>query len=67
MPWGRFGTAVSKEKPSDWLVPIEFVDLGEAYPEFLDFVDSGRTTNTDWYQRPGNNRTKPVNPTLWKW
>jgi LruC domain-containing protein len=53
--------------PEDWLVPIEFVDLGEAYPEFLDFVDSGRTTNTDWYQRPGNNRTKPVNPTLWKW
>jgi LruC domain-containing protein len=53
--------------PEDWLVPIEFIDLGEAYPDFLDFVISDRTTNTDWYQRPGNNKTKPVDPALWKW
>lgn len=53
--------------PEEWLVPIEFIDLGEAYPDFVDFVGSGRTSKTDWYQRPGNNRTKPVNPAHWKW
>ncbi len=53
--------------PEGWLLPIEYIDLGEAYPDFIDFVTSGGTSKLDWHARPGSNRTKSVTPGHWKW
>jgi LruC domain-containing protein len=53
--------------PEDWLLPSEYNDLGKAYPEYLDFVFSGRNTHTDWHKRPADNWTRPVHPGRWKW
>jgi hypothetical protein len=62
-----FGYPFGMILPEDWLLPIEFIDLGEAYPDFVDFVVSGGSTKSDWHRRPGSNKTKPVNPAHWKW
>lgn len=37
--------------PTDWQVPVEAIDIGEAYPDFASFVTSGGSTNTNWYQK----------------
>ena len=42
LPWAiEIGT--------EWIHPKEYVDLINAYPDFIDYVTSGGTTNTDWY------------------
>jgi LruC domain-containing protein len=38
--------------PSDWQVPVEGNDIGEAYPQFANFVTSGGASNANWYQSP---------------
>jgi len=53
--------------PEDWLIPIEFIDLGEAYPQLLDFVTSSGTTSVDWFRNPKAVAVKPVTPGHWKW
>lgn len=37
--------------PGDWQWPVERVNIGEAYPEILDWIKD-RTVNTDWYAHP---------------
>jgi LruC domain-containing protein len=53
--------------PEDWQVPLENTDLGEAYPEFLNFILSDRTTNIQWYNAPDIEKVQPLYPSLWKW
>ena len=53
--------------PEDWLTPIEYIDLGEAYPEFLEFVISNGSSKPDWYRRPASRTTKDNPPSKWKW
>lgn len=53
--------------PQDWQLPSEYNDLGNAYPEYLDFIFSGRNTHTDWHKRPADNWTRPVHSGHWKW
>jgi LruC domain-containing protein len=53
--------------PDDWKVPVERVDLGEAYPNFVNFISSGRTQNIQWYNAPNENRVKPITPSFWRW
>jgi len=53
--------------PETWQVPIERTDLGEAYPEFLNFIQSGNKQKITWYDTPNNTRVKSVTPSLWKW
>ena len=53
--------------PETWEVPIEFNDLGLAYPDFIEFVRNTGAQGVGWYDRPANNRTKPTTPSLWKW
>lgn len=53
--------------PEDWLTPIEYIDLGEAYPEFVEFVKSNGSTKQDWYIRPNANAIKNNTPDKWKW
>lgn len=53
--------------PDNWLVPIERTDLGEAYPDFISFINSGNKQNVKWYTRPNNLKVKALSPSLWKW
>jgi LruC domain-containing protein len=53
--------------PESWEVPVEYIDLGIAYPEFLDYVQSTGSQGVGWYGRPAAQRTKPTLPSLWKW
>lgn len=53
--------------PEEWLTPIEYIDLGEAYPEFLEFVISNGASRQDWYTRPASRTTKDNPPSKWKW
>lgn len=53
--------------PESWEVPVEFIDLGEAYPEFLDYVRGSGSQGVGWYTRPAPQRTKATVPSLWKW
>jgi LruC domain-containing protein len=52
--------------PQDWQVPVEYIDLGLAYGDFLGFV-RGDAAKQDWYARPATGRTKATGPALWKW
>jgi len=36
--------------PEDWHYPNEYVDMGEAYPELIEFIQSNRNNKTDWYK-----------------
>jgi len=53
--------------PETWQVPIERVDLGEAYPEFIEFITSGNTRNIKWFNNPNRARVKAITPDHWKW
>jgi len=53
--------------PESWEVPVEFTDLGIAYPEFLEYVTGSASQGVSWYERPVSGRTKPTRPSLWKW
>ena len=53
--------------PEDWEVPVEYIDLGVAYPEFLDYVRSSGAQGVGWHNRPAAQRTKPTLPSMWKW
>ena len=52
--------------PQTWQVPVEFTDLGLAYPDFLGFV-SGDSSKQNWYTRPAASGTKKTMPSAWKW
>lgn len=53
--------------PETWQVPIERTDLGEAYPEFINFILSGNSQNIRWYDSPNNTLVKPIAPSQWQW
>ena len=53
--------------PESWEVPVEFTDLGIAYPDFLAYVTGSASQGVSWYDRPVSGRTKPTRPALWKW
>lgn len=53
--------------PETWQIPIERIDLGEAYPEFINFILSGNSENIQWYNAPDTVRVKPITPAHWKW
>jgi LruC domain-containing protein len=53
--------------PEDWRTPVELEDLGAAYPDFLNFVTSGGSSNAGWYQTPAPGKTQPLTPSIWRW
>jgi LruC domain-containing protein len=36
--------------PEDWRFPNEFVDIGQAYPKLLEYIQSNRQSQKDWYK-----------------
>ena len=52
--------------PHDWRAPVEYIDVGLAYPDLIGFI-GGDAAKQDWYLRPAADRTKATSPTVWKW
>jgi len=53
--------------PDDWVPPLEYVDLGDAYDLFLDYAQSSGVQNQTWYLSPKTEKTKSINSSFWKW
>lgn len=53
--------------PDDWQFPNEYIDLGIAYPQFIDFIGSNKDNNSDWYLNGVNSATTKYNSGKWKW
>ncbi len=51
--------------PDYWEPPLAAVDIGLAYPEFIDFVGSSGVTSTDWFMRPMSDKVKALNFRHW--
>ena len=44
---------------SEWIHPVEYIDVKHAYPEFEDYVTSGGVLSSDWF-RYGKATTKNI-------
>lgn len=53
--------------PEQFASPLERVDIGIAYPLFIDFMNSSGSRNPNWYQTPAAQKTYPMNRTHWHW
>lgn len=53
--------------PDDWLPPVEYVDLGEAYSQFLDYTLNQKPSAKTWYLSPTSGKTKNIGAAFWKW
>jgi len=53
--------------PDDWVPPLEYVDLGDAYDLFLDYATSSGVQNQTWYLSPKVEKTKSITSAFWKW
>jgi len=42
--------------PSGWRVPIESMDVGNAYPTLMTFLSTGGSSATDWYLAPAGGK-----------
>jgi LruC domain-containing protein len=53
--------------PEDWQFPNEYVDIGAAYPQLLEYIQSNRESKVDWYKNgvaSGITKHKKVD---WAW
>lgn len=53
--------------PDNWQPPLAAIDMGLAYPSFVDFVLSNGANNTQWFNQPRNTHIKAMTPVDWKW
>ncbi len=53
--------------PEFWNPPLAGVDMGLAYPGFIDHVRSNGANNPQWYLAPENARIKAIPQSHWKW
>lgn len=53
--------------PQGWKNPLERVDIGTAYPDLLNFVQSGKTESVDWYLFGVDSLLAPTNINSWEW
>jgi len=53
--------------PEDWLFPNEYVDLGDAYPSFVNYIESNNQDNSNWYQEGISTGITKHNRSKWKW
>ncbi len=51
----------------EWNPPLAAVDMGLAYPEFVDHVRSNGVQNAAWYQAPEGQRIKSIPRSHWRW
>lgn len=53
--------------PQDWVPPLEQVDMGEAYPELVQYIRTNGNASQTWYQHPVSGRLSPVRQNFWMW
>lgn len=53
--------------PDDFYPPLEGVDIGDAYSDYLNYTQSPDQTNETWYMAPNANKTKNIGKAFWKW
>lgn len=53
--------------PDDFYPPLEGVDIGDAYSDYLNYTQSPNQTNETWYMAPDTNKTKNIGKAFWKW
>ncbi len=51
LPWGLELIA------EEFRVPVEKIEIIEAYPQFKTWAESGGAENQGWYQHPGESKT----------
>ncbi|MEE8058371.1 MAG: LruC domain-containing protein [Pseudomonadales bacterium] len=53
--------------PEEWRFPYEYVDIGEAYPELIEYIQSNRQSKTDWYKHGIETGTSKRSKVDWAW
>lgn len=53
--------------PEDWRTPLEFVDVGNAYPSLIDFIQSDKSTATTWYLDGVEGLISNNSSSNWQW
>lgn len=53
--------------PDDFYPPLEGIDIGEAYSDFLNYTQSPEQSNETWYLSPDMQKTKNIGKAFWKW
>lgn len=53
--------------PSTWKIPVEYTDMGLAYPALSTFISSGGTQAKNWNLQPAVQWVKPWTITDWVW
>jgi LruC domain-containing protein len=51
----------------DWQPPLERVDLGDAYQDFLNYVNSTGEIHQNWFLSPTNEKVKQIGKEFWQW
>lgn len=49
----------------EWQSPVELTDLGDAYPFFLNNLQSNNSSHPNWYKQPASGKTKPLATDYW--
>lgn len=53
--------------PDQWLPPLEYTDLGDAYDNFVDYTMHSTQEYETWYKNPKQGKTKSISSAFWKW
>lgn len=53
--------------PDDWYPPLEGVDIGTAYTDFLNYTLTPSLGNESWYLSPDSAEIKEIGRTFWSW
>jgi LruC domain-containing protein len=53
--------------PEEWRFPYEYVDIGEAYPTRIEYIQSNRENQTDWYQNGVESGIAKLKKPDWAW
>jgi LruC domain-containing protein len=53
--------------PTNWSMPWERIDAGNAYPQLSNYVQSKEKQSKDWYEYPEPSQTRNYSESNWKW
>lgn len=53
--------------PQNWQYPLERVNLGYAYPQFVNFVQTAGSASKTWYNAPVSGKVRAFTTPDWKW
>jgi len=53
--------------PEDWKFPNEYVDIGAAYPQLLEYIQSNRQSKLEWYKNGVSSGITKHKKADWAW